>query len=98
MQIAFERSGGFAGIKLNSQIDLDKLSQNEADTLRTCLDESGFFVLPSELKNKESQADRFCYKLTIKQGLKEHTIMATETCLPETLKPIIDFMQKKAKL
>lgn len=57
--IQFERSGGFAGMRLTAAIDSDTLSPDDAAALRDLIHAASFFDLPAKSRKSPSGADRF---------------------------------------
>ena len=92
MLISLERSGGFAGISKVIEIDSAKLSQNQAEQLLMLLETANFFNLPAYIADESKQRDRFQYTLTVKDKDKQHTVTVNESSIPETLKPLIDWI------
>jgi len=50
MHILFERTGGFAGLKLKASLDAESLPPQQARRLRKLLQQSRFFKLPLRLE------------------------------------------------
>lgn len=89
MIIQFERTGGFAGIALQSSIDSEMLEPAAQQALEALIRSSNFFELPVELGGSAGGADRFHYSLTIQDGSKRHTVEMSEEAVPEELQPLI---------
>ena len=66
MQIHFERSGGFAGLRLAHDIDSAILPADQEAPLKDLVEQSRFFELPAVLRAERPGADRFQYKLRLK--------------------------------
>ncbi|MGB3649635.1 MAG: protealysin inhibitor emfourin [Rivularia sp. (in: cyanobacteria)] len=96
MLISLERSGGFAGISKVIEIDSAKLPQNQAE-LPMLLESANFFNLPAYIADESKQRDRFQYTLTIEDKNKQHTVTVNESSIPETLKPLIDWINCHGK-
>ncbi len=95
MLISLERSGGFAGISKVIEIDSAKLPQNQAEQLLMLLETANFFNLPAYIADESKQRDRFQYTLTVEDKNKQHTVTVNESSIPETLKPLIDWIVVK---
>ncbi|MEH1870041.1 protealysin inhibitor emfourin [Nostoc sp.] len=93
MQISFERTGGFAGITKKTTIDTDTLSPNEASTLAQLVEVADLFRLPEHITSPNQESDRFQYKLIVEDNGKQHTVTVSEASLPETLKPLVEWLQ-----
>ena len=96
MLITLERSGGFTGINKVIAIDTAKLPQNESEKLSMLLEAANFFNLPAYIAADSSQRDCFQYSLTIEDEDKQHTVTVSESSIPETLTPIIEWIQSNS--
>ncbi|NLG72952.1 MAG: hypothetical protein GX495_13050 [Chloroflexi bacterium] len=98
MQIYFERSGGFAAIRLAVDLDSEDLSVEEARKLREEIEEAGFFHLPAVISAPQAAgADRFQYRLRIKDGDREHSLEVNEAGMPDSLRPLIEHLTLLAR-
>lgn len=97
MRIVFERTGGFAGIKMTKEIDTASLPVEEINQLRQLIDAADFFHLPTTLTSKSPQPDRFRYRITIQDSDQEHTVVMSEQALAGTLKPLIDWLMRRLR-
>ncbi len=79
MQIHFQRTGGFAGIKLAGQIDLDDLDEETAQKIRRLLDEADFFELPEHLPGEQTARDQYNYTITVEDRKGKHSVSFCET-------------------
>lgn len=89
MRIHFERTGGFAGMRMVATIDTESLSPDKARDLQELVDTSGFFDLPAGTSTGMSGADRFHYRLTVETEGREHTVQVGDAALPEALWPLL---------
>ncbi|MBD1932315.1 MULTISPECIES: protealysin inhibitor emfourin [Cyanophyceae] len=97
MRISFERTGGFAGMRLSKVIDTDSLPTNEANQLRLLVDASNFFNLPAKITSTNSQYDRFVYQLTVEEDSNHHTVSFSEQAAPGTLRPLLEWLMAAAR-
>ncbi len=97
MKILFERTGGFAGKKLEGLVDSSKLSVSQARRLKDLLKRSGFFQLPSAPESTHPSADHFNYRVTVESEEGRHTIEAGETAIPGSMRPLLDFLVRSLK-
>jgi hypothetical protein len=79
MHIQFERTGGFAGMRLTAMIDSNTISSEDAATLRELIQSASFFDLPVKSPKAESGADRFQYKIAVELQGQRHTIEIEES-------------------
>ncbi len=92
MNIHFERSGGFAGIRLSHDIDSASLSPEDGSELNRLLESSDFFNLPETVRAASPGADRFQYKVNVKSGEAEHTVAVDEAAVPDKLRPLLNWL------
>jgi hypothetical protein len=97
MRIFFERTGGFAGVKLTRSLDSSTLRPREAKRLQQLLKQSGFFDLPPVLESKKSGADLFSYRVTVETEEKKYTVEAVEAAIPPAMRPFLDFLTHSIK-
>jgi hypothetical protein len=96
MRIEFQRSGGFAGLRLATTVDVDKLPADEAAELKRLVDAADFFRLPATLKATRG-ADQFTYRLTVEAGNRQHTVEVSENAAPESLRPLLQRLATLAR-
>jgi hypothetical protein len=92
MRIVFERTGGFAGLKLKASFDDATLPPGQARRLRRLLDESRFFELPLRIESPTRRPDRFQYRLTVEKENCVHTVQAGEDAVPATMRPLLEWL------
>lgn len=97
MRIRFERTGGFAGIKLQKCFDSSDLSRAEAEHLETLIQKSCFYDLAEELKSSAPDADRFHYKLTVESEHGSRTVEAGEAAVPDSMRPLLHWLETRAR-
>lgn len=97
LRVQFERTGGFAGLRLTVDLNTDSLSAVEADELRHLVESARFFELPAQIVGSEKTADQFVYKVTVESEQRTHTITVGESAAPETLRPLIDWLSAAAR-
>lgn len=93
-KINFERTGGFAGIRLTAEIDVDSLPEDQKEEILEILDEADFDELPEKLSGKMPMPDEFVYNITVNT---EHQVLTGESSLPEDLQPLIEILERIAK-
>src|SRR5512133_3946150 len=97
MRINFVRTGGFAGMRLETTVDSDTLPPDEAQVLQQELQQANFFALPSQLTGKSAGADRFQYEISVDTGGQRHTVQTGESSMPEALQPLIQHLDRLAR-
>ena len=98
MKVRFERSGGFAGMIMDVDIDATALSDEEREALMTHISNAEFFALPSEIADSSNTgADRFNYRITIESEGREHTVDCSDGSAPESLMPLLEWLNDAAR-
>lgn len=97
MRIEYLRSGGFAGLRLTTMVDTEQLLPDDASSLEKMVDDCDFFSLPEQIQSTPQGADRFEYRVTVTVETRSHTVTAGEAALPETFRPLIDYLTEYAK-
>ncbi|HZP02976.1 MAG TPA: protealysin inhibitor emfourin [Terriglobia bacterium] len=97
MRISFERSGGFAGIRLRRTIDSDTLSPEEARKLGEMIDAAHFFDLPPSVTSEKPGPDRFQYQLTIETKTRSHTVLVDEEAATKELHALLSYLTTLAR-
>jgi hypothetical protein len=97
MRILFERTGGFAGLKLKAALEAEALPPQQARRLRQLLEASQFFKLPLRLEAPVSRPDRFQYRLTVENKNCIHTVQASEDAVPPEMRPLLDWLTAAAR-
>ena len=95
-RIKFERSGGIVGQNIDLDLDLDTIPANEMTHLMHLIQESDFFHLPQDMVAKASP-DEFEYTITVESGAMQHNVCATDTSLPDALRPLIHELSTLAR-
>lgn len=92
MKIAFERTGGFAGLRVSKTIDSQALPQQEQEGLKKMVDDAGFFDLPPAQPTATGGADRFQYKISIDADGRQKTLNVGEAAMPDRLRPLVEYL------
>ena len=96
MKINFERSGGFAGLKLAFSLDSDSLPADDAAALKKLVEDTDFFNLP-EPEAGRGHPDGFQYAITVEQDGQQRTLRVSENMLPEKLRPLVNDLSIRAR-
>lgn len=89
MKIHFERSGGFMGMTMATDVDTESLSPEEANQVEAMINTNSFFELPAQLMSSTPGADQFKYKLTVEVAGRKKTVEIGDTAVPEILQPLL---------
>jgi hypothetical protein len=89
MRIDFERTGGFAGMRLAATFNTATLPVDQADALRGLIDEAHFFDLPARIPPPPNAADQFNYRVTIEAASQRHTVDVGEASASPALHALL---------
>jgi hypothetical protein len=89
MRIDYERTGGFAGIRLAATIDTANLSTEQAKALQDSIAAAHFFDLPAQIPAPPQVADQFHYHVTIEDRGKRHTVDVGEASASPALQALL---------
>lgn len=96
-RIRFERSGGFAGLKIAKEVKLDELPDDQAQRLQELLDDMDFDELPEQMTGKASMPDQFTYVITVKTKGREHTVVTSDASAPEKMQELLQLLSRLAR-
>ncbi len=96
-KILFERAGGFMGRKVSVTIDLDELSEEQAEALEELLDEADFFELPEDL-TRPPMPDGFTYNITVFSAESQHSVRLSDSTAPDELRPLLEELSRQARM
>jgi hypothetical protein len=96
-RIKFERTGGFAGMRMATDVKLDELPEEQADSIRGLLDDVNFEELPKQMTSKAAMPDQFVYTITAETDQGEHTVVTDEGSAPEKLKELLQLLNRLAR-
>ena len=94
MKISVTRTGGFAGVtdELGS-VDTAQLDAAARQKLEQAVRRMKFFELPARLPSEPVGADLFAYRVTVRDGPREHSVTFTgEEGAAATLRELLEAM------
>ncbi len=97
MRIDFERTGGFAGMRLATTIDTSTLPAEQASALQGLVEAAHFFDLPAQIPAPAQAADQFHYHVTIEAEGKRHTVDVGETAASAALQALLQELTQLAR-
>jgi hypothetical protein len=95
--IQFERTGGFAGIRLAAEIEMDDLPEDQKREVIELLDKIDFDELSEKLSDKMAIPDGFVYSITVRSEAREYKVLAGESSLPGDMQPLIEKLEVLTK-
>jgi len=75
-------------MRMTVDIDTESLSSEEAYELHEIVNSSKYFELPAVIATPTSGADRFCYRITVEDKGRKHTVQMTEEAVPDELQQL----------
>ena len=96
-RIKFERTGGFAGLRIAADFGLDDLPEEQASRLRELLEEVGFENLPENLMKGNQIPDGFSYSITVENEKGQHTVTTSDTSAPSKIQPLLELLYQIAR-
>lgn len=94
--ISYKRTGGTMGQEMAVDLNLNEMPANLSQRLQNLITESNFFATPV-LNEAFSRPDEFEYTVSIDAGNSMHTVRATDSSMPESLRPLIEDLTELAK-
>ena len=96
-KIKYERTGGFAGIRLAADIKVNDLPEDQKKEILELLDDLDFEELPAKLAGKLAVPDEFIYSIIVEADKCEYKIIAGESALPGDMQPLLEILERIAK-
>ena len=96
-KIKFERTGGFAGIRLAAEIKMDDLPEDQKREIIELLDEVDFNEISEKFTDEKPIPDEFVYSITVNSREKEYQVVAGESALPNDLQPLLEILENITK-
>lgn len=97
MKIEFTRTGGFAApaMKQSLSLDTNDLSQAEANEVMKLVSDADLSAL-SAVPEAPPQPDEFHYRISVEDEGRNESVRASDSSMPETLVPLVDWLSNKA--
>ena len=96
-RIKFERTGGFAGMRIARDLKLDDLSDEQARTISELLDDLDFKELPEQMMGDSNMPDQFTYTITVETKKWEHTVTTGDISAPEKMQELLELLNRLAR-
>ena len=95
-RIKYERTGGFAGMRLATDLKLDDLSDEYASQISELLDDLDFGELPERMIDK-AVPDQFTYVITVETAKWEHTVTTGDVSAPAKMQELLRLLDRLAR-
>ena len=96
-RVKFERTGGFAGMHIAADFELNDLPKEQADQLCELLDEVDFDELPENLMKGNQIPDGFTYTITVDSEEGQHTVTTSDMSAPSKMQPMLELLFQIAR-
>ncbi|HSL43136.1 MAG TPA: protealysin inhibitor emfourin [Anaerolineales bacterium] len=98
-RIKFERTGGFAGMRIARDLTLDELPEEQANRILDLLDDMDFEELPEQLMSgdESSMPDQFTYVITVETSRGQHTVVTGDVSAPEKMQELLQLLNRLAR-
>jgi hypothetical protein len=96
-RIKFERTGGFAGMRIAADIEPDKLSDEQNRAILDVLDALDFPELPEHLMGESPVPDEFTYTITVEADDWKHTVVTGDSSAPEKMQELLQMLNRIAR-
>jgi len=96
-RIKYERTGGFAGIRLAADIEVNELPEDQKKEILDLLDDMDFEELPEKIAGKMPVPDEFVYSIIVKSKEREYKVLAGESALPNDMQPLLEILETITK-
>jgi hypothetical protein len=96
-RIKFERTGGFAGIRLATDLKLDDLPDEQAKAIVELLDDLDFNELPQQMMNDSGMPDQFTYTIIVETDKGQHTVVTGDVSAPEKMQELLQLLNRLAR-
>jgi hypothetical protein len=95
-RIKFERTGGFAGMRIARDLKMEDLPEEQANSIRELLDDMDFQELPEQMLDK-SMPDQFTYVITVETQDGEHTVVTGDASAPDKMQELLQILNRLAR-
>jgi hypothetical protein len=96
-RIKFERTGGFAGMRMATDLKWGDLTDDQAHMISELLDDLDFEELPEQMMSKNVMPDQFTYTITVETNKGRHTVVTGEESAPEKMQELLQMLNRLAR-
>jgi len=95
-RIKYERTGGFAGMRIATDFKPNDLPDDQVRLLLDLLDDMDFTELPENLID-DDKPDQFTYKITVETKKREHTVITGDASAPKKMQELFKMLDRIAR-
>jgi hypothetical protein len=96
-RIKFERTGGFAGIRLAADFEVNNLPDDQRREILELLDEMDLDELTEKLPRPASVPDGFVYSISIESEHREYRVTVGDSEIPDEMQSLLEILERMAK-
>ena len=85
--ITFDRTGGVINNDLHLDLNLDDLSEDEAQYLMKLIEEADFYNVPEQTADQFA-SDEYKYTISVQSEQASHTVHTSDHNMPKDLLPL----------
>ena len=89
------KTGGFIGVDLKYEKNLAELGSDERQKLESLIAESGLLNAKSDEHITGGAADMYHYEFRYKDGSKDHHVRFDDGTIPESYRPLVQYLKDK---
>jgi hypothetical protein len=98
MRVTFQRVGGqFPLATRTASVDTDSLSDEESRQLHELVARAGVSELAGRRPAESAARDQYAYLLTVEHSGQSHRIEVTDSDMPASVRPLVDYMRSRAR-
>lgn len=96
-RIKFERTGGFAGMRIAADFELGDLANEQVQTLVDMLDDLDFAELPENMVSDSPASDQFTYTITVEAEEWKHTVVTGDASADGKMQEFLELLNRLAR-
>ena len=96
-RIKFERTGGFAGIRMAADLRPDDLPDEQVRTISELVEDLDFDELPEKMIGDTNLPDQFTYTITVETDKWKRTVITGDTSAPEKMQELLQLLNRLAR-
>ncbi len=94
MRIRFRQSGGVAGVAKVAEIDSAQVPPQERERLMPLVEQA---LSAASQRALSGRPDEEQYYIEIEVRRARHTILVSRSCVPDELRPLVDYLAAQAR-
>jgi hypothetical protein len=96
-KVKFERTGGFTGIRIAAEIEMDDLPEDQKSEIQELFDDMDIEELSKKLTGNAPFPDGFVYSVIVESEERKYQFTMGESALPDNMGPLIEILEAIAK-